>query len=359
MAGPQAWGWSSRAWDGHQYYPGANATFHSFLSGPCKLQDQGILELANLYDHSTFGYVVETITCTAPSTCDNASAASLPRSAEYQAAREKTDAEYAIKVAQNLIISTAAFASSNDPSTTPVPVPPSPPRVSLRRPYKALVVLFMGGGADTFNLLVPHSNCDARNVSTQCASAAAARASRRPASQRLALRLQAGRTHRIPPRAALRYVETRGSAALSLDSVLPIELPAFQRGTQVCDTFGVHPRHTALRQLWDDGDASFVANVGSLVEPITQQEYIDKARQLPAGLFAHNLQTQGAQTLLPQTTTGNSGILGRIIQAFSDQAAGTGEPPLKGAAYSITSSRTIFRSSPVEPVLLSSSSGMI
>ena len=70
-------------------------------------------------------------------------------------------------------------------------------------------------------------------------------------------------------------------------------------------------------------------------------------------------QTQGAQTLLPQSTTGNSGILGRIIQAFTDQAEGTGEPPLKGAAYSITSSRTIFRSSPVEPVLLSSSSGMI
>jgi hypothetical protein len=128
--------------------------------------------MSNLHGHSTFGSEESTITCTAPSTCDNSSAASPPRAAEYFAAREKADAEYAIKVAQNLMISTAAFSCTNDPATTTVPVPPSPPRVSLRRPYKALVVLFMGGGADTFNMVVPHSNCDARNVSTQCAPTA-------------------------------------------------------------------------------------------------------------------------------------------------------------------------------------------
>ena len=47
--------------------------------------------------------------------------------------------------------------------------------------------------------------------------------------------------------------------ALSLDSLLQIDLPPFQQGTQVCDTFGLHAQHTTLHQLWGDGDASVVA----------------------------------------------------------------------------------------------------
>ena len=33
--------------------------------------------------------------------------------------------------------------------------------------YKALVVLYMAGGADSFNLLVPHSGCDEINIANQ------------------------------------------------------------------------------------------------------------------------------------------------------------------------------------------------
>ena len=87
------------------------------------------------------------------------------------AERARTEAEYAVKVALNLMTTSAAFASTNDPATSILSAPPSPPRVSLQRPYKALVVLYFGGGADTFNLLIPHSDCDGRNVSEQCARA--------------------------------------------------------------------------------------------------------------------------------------------------------------------------------------------
>ena len=92
---------------------------------------------------------------------------------------------------------------------------------------------------------------------------------------------------------------------------------------------------------------------------MTKQEYLDRAARLPAGLFGHYLQQQAARTLYPQSTTGDTGILGRILKAFEDQAVASGEAPIKGSSYSITSTRTIFRGSPSEPILLSSADGML
>jgi len=323
LAGPRSNGqWHTKRWIGDSFAPGSYAAFHSFLAGPCKVVDQRLFERATVYKQNTYrGYAPTlTTTCTATSTCGGAPQPTP--SPDYVAERARTDSEYALKIAQNLFVASAAFSTTNDPATTDVIVPPQASHVSLSRPYKALVVLFMAGGADTFNLLVPHSNCDSRNVSTQ-------------------------------------YYTTRGAAALPYSTLLPITLNASQLGQQVCDTFGLHPTQQTLKQLWEDGDAAFVANVGALVEPLTKDEYIFKRKELPAAIFSHNLQTQGAQTLTPQETTGNSGILGRILTALETQAVGTGAPPLKTAAYSVTASRTIFRGSPTEPILLGALDGML
>ena len=51
--------------------------------------------------------------------------------------------------------------------------------------------------------------------------------------------------------------------------------------------------------------------------------------------------------------------MGRIFSALDSQAAGTGQTPFKGAAYSVAASSTIYRGSPTQPVLLSSADGML
>jgi uncharacterized protein (DUF1501 family) len=245
------------------------------------------------------------------------------RSAEYLAERAKTDAMLALQVAQTLVAATPAFAVTNDPATSDVSAPEVAPRTRRDNDYKALVVMYMNGGADTQNLIVPHSNCDERNGVEQ-------------------------------------YLTTRSDAALDLDQVLQIEVAP---GTQLCDTMGLHPRFDTLEQLYNDGDAAFIANIGALVEPVTQEQVLNREANLPAGLYAHNLQTQGSKTLYPQETTGGTGVLGRILKAFDDQAAAAsesgGETPIKGAGYSITTDRTMFRGSPTEPILLSSAEGMM
>ena len=82
------------------------------------------------------------------------------------------------------------------------------------------------------NLLMPHSQCDKRNVAQQ-------------------------------------YVDTRGLAAIKFDQMRTIQLP--QPSKQPCSTMGVHPAFGTLQKLWKEGDAAFFANVGALVEPVTRE----------------------------------------------------------------------------------------
>eukprot|EP01043_Picozoa_sp_COSAG02_P055320 COSAG02_NODE_6399_length_3599_cov_3.590857_2_plen_93_part_00 len=77
---------------------------------------------------------------------------------------------------------------------------------SQGRPYKAVVLIYLEGGADTHNLVVPHSNCNA-SVGDLYAQ----------------------------------YQEIRGigegGMALMPNQLLPIEMPS---RSQVCNTFGMH-----------------------------------------------------------------------------------------------------------------------
>ena len=305
-------------WGTTNIEPGNQASFHTFMDGPCQLLDPDSLERGYPYGRSTAGGSRTTITCNANSTCDAATPPVPPPSASAAAELARTEAEYAVKSAQLLFTTSAAFSTNNQPETTETAAPPPAPRVSLNRPYKALVVLYFGGGADTFNLLIPHSNCDGRNVSQQ-------------------------------------YVDTRTAAGYPLPTVLPINSTP---GVQPCDTFGTHPNTPNLQRLYQDGEVSFTANIGSLIEPLTKQQYKDKVGQKPPQLFAHNTQTKGANTLHAQRANA-AGVVARIFHALEAQAANRSETPLKGAAYSITSSKTIFRQGPVEPILLSSSAGML
>ena len=79
---------------------------------------------------------------------------------------------------------------------------------------------------------MPHSKCDKRNVAKQ-------------------------------------YVTTRGLAAIGFDQMRTIQLSAPSK--QPCTTMGVHPALGTLQQLWKDGDAAFMANIGALVEPTTRE----------------------------------------------------------------------------------------
>lgn len=126
--------------------------------------------------------------------------------------------------------------------------------------YKALVCLFLAGGNDSFNMLVPRQ--------------AAAYAT---------------------------YAQTRDNLALALESLLPVTSTG-----QGFSEFGLHPSLTRIQQIYNAGKAAFVANMGTLVRPTTLADYNNK-KSLPQGLFSHSDQQMHWQTLMPQVRGASPG----------------------------------------------------
>ena len=122
-----------------------------------------------------------------------------------------------------------------------------------------------------------------------------------------------------------------------------------------CDfagTFGVHPDLPNIKELYEEGDASFFANIGNLIEPITVAEYNSKTKQIPMGLFAHNTQVEHSQAVHPQRGDAK-GVLGRIVGALSSQ-----DQPYKTMSYSIAGSQKIVEG-PITAQIISRTGGAV
>ena len=183
----------------------------------------------------------------------------------------------AMKLAQQLILGTPEFQITNRVQRK---VGTRREAASVKLPknsYKAIVYLYVGGGLDSYNVLVPHSNCGDKDMYAE-------------------------------------YKEVRQDIALEKEDLLPIDVPEMN---QVCDTFALHPELPIVKELYDDGDALFLANLGVLVEPVTKEEYLAETRLVPEGLFAHNIQTTSAQTINPLSRE-TVGVLGRAHDVLFD-----------------------------------------
>jgi uncharacterized protein (DUF1501 family) len=141
--------------------------------------------------------------------------------------------------------------------------------------YKALVCILLGGGADSFNMLVPY---DASRYAD--------------------------------------YVGFRSDLALAHADLLPLSYTGAQG-----ETFAVHPGLGAVRALFDQGDLSFVANVGTLAEPTDKTSFTQGTVRLPLGLFSHADQISQWQTSVPDRRIA-TGVAGRI----ADIVAGAAPP---------------------------------
>ena len=152
--------------------------------------------------------------------------------------------------------------------------PVSPPRAGAPQPdYKALVCLFLAGGNDANNLVIP----------TDAATYAA-------------------------------YAAGRGALALPQNAVLPIT-PRTNDGR----TWGIHPAMTELRNLFNSGQFAVLANVGTLAYPMTKAQYTSGSVPRPSQLFSHNDQQVEWQSSIADKpfVTGWGGRLADLTNAFN------------------------------------------
>jgi uncharacterized protein (DUF1501 family) len=126
--------------------------------------------------------------------------------------------------------------------------------------FRALVCIFLFGGNDSNNLLVPNDS----SASTGYPN----------------------------------YLKIRGpvGTGLALDqtTLLPILSKTAQNGST---SFGLHPNLPELKVLFNSGKLAFLANVGSLSQPLTRAQYVAANPPVPAKLFSHADQQQQWQSL--------------------------------------------------------------
>jgi uncharacterized protein (DUF1501 family) len=176
--------------------------------------------------------------------------------------------------------------------------------------YKALVCIFLFGGNDGNNLIVPITDTAAAGF-------------------------------RYSDYFAIRADQTNGGLALTQAQLLPVTAKTAQPSG--AKDFGFHPALTQIRGLFQQNRVAVVANVGALVEPITRTEYLNKTKQRPDNLFSHSDQQQQWQTaeLTGFGTTGWAGRTADKIRTIYD--VGQTYPPITtvaGTAIFCTGSQT-------------------
>lgn len=115
--------------------------------------------------------------------------------------------------------------------------------------YKAMVCIFLFGGMDSHELLIPHDQASL-DTYTQLRQGIAPTGSR---------------TH---------------EALLALN---PANAADF--GSRA---FALPPEMSGIRTLFNEGRASIVANVGPLIRPVTRTAFENRSVSLPPRLFSHN-----------------------------------------------------------------------
>jgi uncharacterized protein (DUF1501 family) len=166
--------------------------------------------------------------------------------------------------------------------------------------YKALVCLFLNGGNDSGNILVPTSG--APDSATRAAY-----------DNYVAQRGGQFNTDNTLGGLGLLPADYTGT----LPRVVPISV---QNNAYDFD-FGVHSSFASnysngvpqdgIAKLFANGRAAFINNLGTLVEPITQAQYKAGTRRRPPQLFSHNDQVVQWQTSVPDQIV-RTGWGGRI-----------------------------------------------
>ena len=157
--------------------------------------------------------------------------------------------------------------------------------------YRALVCLFLYGGNDAFNMVLPLDRSNWRAYT----------ATRTQAPDPVAL-LYAG----TPPEASA----PAGSPA-RLGGVLPLQ------GAQRSASLALHPLLGALQTLYESPRRlAIISNVGPLVRPTTKTQYALSSHPKPLRLFSHNDQQNTWQALGPEgVSLGWGGRMGDMLVA--------------------------------------------
>ena len=117
--------------------------------------------------------------------------------------------------------------------------------------YKALVCVFLFGGNDSNNMVIPYDTAGYNS-----------------------------------------YKSARSGLALAQGSLLPITPPS------IGSPFAFHPRFGAMQSMFNNKNLAVLANVGTLIQPTTVSQFRKGGVAVPMNLFSHSDQEAQMQTAI-------------------------------------------------------------
>ena len=141
--------------------------------------------------------------------------------------------------------------------------------------YKAMVCVFLFGGNDSNNMVIPFSTSG-----------------------------YAG------------YKSARGGLALAQNTLLPINPPTPGQ------PFALHPRFAGMQSLFNKQQLAVLANVGTLIQPTTPAQFQNGGVPVPINLFSHSDQEAQMQTSILDKL-GDTGWAGRTADKIQSIYGGT------------------------------------
>lgn len=132
--------------------------------------------------------------------------------------------------------------------------------------YRALVVIFLNGGNDGLNSLVPTDGAHAD------------------------------------------YIKARPELGLSKNVLTALS------GTSGGHTYGLNPALAPMAPMYNQGRMAWISNVGPLVQPVTARQVIDHSAPVPSFLLSHSDQVMWQQGWMGDAD--GSGWAGRALELF-------------------------------------------
>ncbi len=152
--------------------------------------------------------------------------------------------------------------------------------------YKAMVCIFLYGGNDYANTVVPYDTASYNAYQAMRPSFAHARAN------------------------------------LAATILNPVTAPLDSAG--VAHQYALAPNLSPLMPLFDGGQLGVLLNIGTLIQPTTKLQYTNKSVKLPAKLFSHNDQQSTWQSSAPEgALSGWGGRIGDLFESGNGNATFT------------------------------------
>jgi len=167
-------------------------------------------------------------------------------------------------------------------------------------PYKAVIYLMLGGGMDSWNVLVPDS-CSGKNAAGQTVDE--------------------------------QYLEQRGILAFDR-SKGEFDLTIEPNTDQPCESFAINEDLEYMKQLYSEGDLIFLANTGVVNQNgMTIKNYSSKTR---SQLFDHAGMQEETKKIDPYSAFSGTGVLGRAKDVLATKGHVVNSMSINGGSISVS-----------------------